>query len=250
MQRMQEAQPDAIFKEGAEPLVVKVSGGEWEDAVINLHRIHGFCEDASPADCERVKAEFVERTLTKPEKVTAKSLRIAVRDQEYVDYIGELEVQAKEGGSQAVRRPLGGGLYAILVSDAPTTVSLVGAKGLSELGMDEQAAWAQAWQQTRAILPALPDPQSFREKSAAFEGEEYLASLLADLDAWQKISDAAGPDFFVTAVSDQFVFAGIMPDGARLADFRKAVEEDCRASPRCVSPDIYRFRDGRWVIAP
>jgi len=25
--------------------------------------------------------------------------------------------------------------------------------------------------------------------------------------------------------------------------------EDCAAQQRCVSPNIYRFREGRWVIA-
>ena len=42
---------------------------------------------------------------------------------------------------------------------------------------------------------------------------------------------------------------GPMPDGPSLEAFRETVDEDCRAQPRCVSPNIYRFRGGRWVIA-
>jgi hypothetical protein len=249
MERMQRAQPEARFSVGDEPLVIKVRGGDWDEALINLHRIHGYCQSATEADCEAIKAEFVERTLTKPQKLSLESLRIAVRDQEYMDYIEQLELQAAEAGKQAIRRPLGGGLHAILVSDAPTTVALVGTEGLAELGLDEAAAWERAWRQTEAILPKFPAAKAFREKAMAFESEEYLASLLANLDAWQIVSDAVGPNLFVTAVSDQFVFAGNLPDGPQLVDFKKSVEEDCRAQPRCVSPEIYRFRNGKWAIA-
>ncbi|MBA4748251.1 MAG: hypothetical protein H2056_06020 [Sphingopyxis sp.] len=249
LERLKLAQPDATFTAGDEPLVIKVSGGSWEEAVINLHRIHGYCQNASTPDCEAVKAEFVQRTMTRPDKPTPETLRVIVRDQEYMDYIEQLEEQAKEAGLQAIRRPLGGGLYAILVNDAPTTLALAGTKALTEMNLDEAAAWDRGWRQTQAILPEIRAPSDLREEPMAFEGEEYFASLLADIGAWQKIAEVAGPDLFVTAVSDQFVFAGVMPDGPRLDDLKKTVEEDCLAAPRCISPHIYRFRKGQWVIA-
>ena len=67
--------------------------------------------------------------------------------------------------------------------------------------------------------------------------------------SWRGIAAEAGPDLFVTAVSDHFVFVGSMPDGARLEAFKQTVREDCAAQQRCVSPNIYCFRDGRWMIA-
>ncbi|WP_260581625.1 hypothetical protein [Sphingopyxis sp. PET50] len=118
------------------------------------------------------------------------------------------------------------------------------------MGLSPEDAWNRGWRQTVAILPVFPDPEKFREQAMAFESDQYLASLTADLATWQKVSDAVGPDLFMTVVSDQFVFAGPMPDGPGFEKFRQTVEEDCRAQPRCVSPNIYRFRDGRWVIAP
>ena len=29
----------------------------------------------------------------------------------------------------------------------------------------------------------------------------------------------------------------------------KAVQEDCDAAERCISPHVYRFRDGKWAVA-
>ena len=57
------------------------------------------------------------------------------------------------------------------------------------------------------------------------------------------------PALSVTAVSYRFVLVCTLPSGPKLEDLRQTVREDCDAQPRCVSPNIYRFRDGQWVIA-
>lgn len=239
--------PDGTFVPGEKELEIRVEGGSWDQATINLHRIFHFCQTASQTDCETVKTEFVTKLNAKPQTLDAASLRIIVRDRDYMAYIDELE--RKSGERQAVRRQIGEDLFAILASDGSETIALVGDKGLAELHLSEEAAWDRAWRQTVAVLPAIPEPAKFREQAMAFESEEYLASITADLAAWQKISNAAGPNLFMTVVSDQFVFVGPMPDGPDLEAFRRTVQEDCAAQPRCVSPNIYRFRGGRWVIA-
>ena len=241
------AYPASDFVPGGQELVVAVKGGAWEDATINLHRIYFFCQTAVKADCDAIKSEFVEKIGAKPQTLDEASLRIIVRDKEYVDYARKLGTDPDE--RHAIYRSIGEDLFAILASDGPETIALVGDKGLVELGLSEADAWNRAWRQTRSILPAIPQPAKFREQAMAFESEEYLASISADLPAWQAVSDAVGPDLFMTVVSDQFVFVGPMPDGPNLEAFRTTVEEDCRAQPRCVSPNIYRFRGGEWVIA-
>src|SRR5690606_9417433 len=102
---------------------------------------------------------------------------------------------------------------------------------------------------TKEILPPLPSSKQLRESAIAYEDEEYLTSLLVDLSAWEEIAREVGPDMFITAVSDQFVLVATMPAGKNLEDFRRTVADDCAAQERCISPDIYRFREGKWVVA-
>ncbi|WP_298195094.1 hypothetical protein [Novosphingobium sp.] len=40
-----------------------------------------------------------------------------------------------------------------------------------------------------------------------------------------------------------------MPDGAKLDGFAETVRKDCAEQERCISPHIYRFRNGQWRIA-
>lgn len=245
--RLEKAYPGVGFKPGAEDLVITAEGGGWDERTINVHRIFLFCQNAPAEDCDTVKQEFAVNIGQQPDAPTPGSLCIIVRDREYVAYLEQMEAESKQRLS--VRRPIGEDLFALLASDSKGAIASVGDKALADLGLSEEDAWNRAWRQTVAILPVMPEPAKFREQAMAFEAEEYLASITADLATWQKISDAVGPDLFMTAVSDQFVFAGPMPDGPDLESFRQTVEEDCRAQPRCVSPHIYRFRDGRWVIA-
>lgn len=241
------AYPGVQFTPGTDALQVTTKGGAWDGGIINLHRIFHFCQNATADDCAAVKAEFIGKIATTPPALTEQSLRIIVRDQEYVDYVRKLE--SSSGERMAVRRQIGDDLFAVLASDAANTIAAVGDKGLSELRLPEDEAWRTAWRQTRAILPTIPAPEKFREQAMAFEGDEYLSSLAADVETWKKVSEVVGPDLAMTVVSDQFVFVGPMADGPGLARFRESVEEDCRAQPRCVSPNVYRFRDGRWVVA-
>lgn len=245
--RLEKAYPGVSFKPGDENLTIESEGKDWELRTINLHRVFSFCQNVSAADCASVQQEFAVNIGEEPEKPTLASLRIIVRDREYVAYLEQMEAKASDRLS--IRRPIGEDLYALLASDSKGAIASIGDKILGELGLTEDQAWDRAWRQTLAVLPAIPEPVKFREQAMAFESEEYLASITADLPAWQKVSDAVGPDLFMTVVSDQFVFVGPMPDGPSLEAFRETVEEDCRAQPRCVSPNIYRFRGGRWAIA-
>ena len=245
---LKKAYPDVGFAPGEEALTVSARGGGWEEErTINLHRIYHFCRTATAEDCGAIKEEFAANIGQTPDEPTAASLRIIVRDADYAGYFDALE--AKAGKRLSVRRRIGEDLFALLASDGETTIASVGDETLADLGLSEEEAWSRAWRQTLVGLPIIPEPAKFREQAIAFEAEQYLASLTADLPTWRKISDAVGPDLFMTVVSDQFVFAGPMADGPGLEEFRKTVAEDCAAQPRCVSPNIYRFRNGRWVIA-
>ena len=236
-------------RDPSEPLVIAYTSASGEDAFINLHRVFGFCANAKPDDCQRVTDEFFENIFQPLPVVRAQNLRIIVRDAQYLASIEAMERKSKPFATMAFREPIGDDLFAILAVDSPKTTALASQSTLTELKLSRDAAWALARAQTKGNLPPMPDPAQIAKSGVALQDFEYLASLLADREGWAKISATVGPDLIVTAVSDGFVLATRMESGPRLESFRKTVAEDCAAQPRCISPNIYRFRDGRWVVA-
>lgn len=178
------------------------------------------------------RATFLDKVLRNPlpPVATAASLRIAVRDAEYV-------ANARGGGPaplSLVTQPIGEGLFALLVSDSPDAVATVPLDTLATLGLTREQAWTRAWQQTRKTLPALPAPATLAQGAVAYVEQAYLASLLADTKGWAAIADTAGPELFVTVVADDNVLVGRMPDGAP-----RAVQAD--GARRLCQPAALRF---------
>jgi hypothetical protein len=230
-----------------DPLAIQAKvDGEWENGVINTHRLYGFCQTATNEECHAAIEEFADNISTRPPEPASADLRVIVRGASYVDYLLR---PAPEAEDRPLYRPIGEDLFAIVAFDGPKTIAIAMRPQLRELGITDDAAWQLAAAQTRAVLPPLPSGAVLAENAVAFEEYEYLASLLADTEAWRGIAAEAGPDLFVTAVSDYFVFAGMLPDGPDLEQFKQTVREDCAAQQRCISPNVYRFRNGRWVIA-
>ncbi len=232
------------------PLTLVVTGAGKAQNQINLNRIFGYCQATTDADCIAAKAEFVAKLAVAPPTVLAASLRLIVRDGEYMANIRSVDAAAsKPNQGLGISEQIGDDLFAILAADGPNTIELVGDAKLAELKLTRDEAWALAVRQTKAVLPPLPTAVDLKTKVIAFEDREYLASLLIDRAAWAKLSTEVGSDMFVTAVSDQFVFVGTMPSGGQLDALKKRVVEDCRRQQRCVSPNVYRFRGGRWAVA-
>lgn len=231
-----------------EPLSVKLAGGEWDGATVNFHRIYQYCV-STPEDCEATKTEFLENITSKPPTMTSASLRLIVRDAGYVDYVRSLPAASDGTRDFAFFEQIGDDLFVILASDSTHTTALVSGKGLKELGMTRDQAWAIADRQTRANLPPLPTAAQLKGGIVAYQDQEYLASLLIDRFAWRNLAAQIGPDLFVTAVSDGLVIVGVLPDGPDITEFGKSAAEDCAHQQRCISPHVYRYRDGRWTIA-
>jgi hypothetical protein len=253
LSRFQAAYPDAIFRQSTDdPLQISVSGKPWkEEAVVNVHRLYPFCKSVPAKDCESEKKIFVSRVAKDPGAPSPERLRLIVRSGEYVDATRKmLESDGKTSKDWLSVDSIGEDLFAILAFDTEQQTGLITRDHLKDLGLTRDQAWTRAYAQTKAILPPLPDPKKLRAGPQVFEGFGYSASLLARLDEWAKVAGAVGPDLFVTAVSDNLVFVGVRPPGPELDRFRKVVAEDCDAQPRCVSPYIFRFRNGRWIIAP
>lgn len=216
--------------------------------VINLHRIYGFCQQASPEDCEKTKQEFVDNLTAQVPESELPSLRIIVRNQQYFDYLAKDTGFEKLDINLIPHRKIGEDLYAFLAFDSPNTIALVTKETLHNLKTGEQKAWDLAEKQTREILPAFPTSDQIRESPIELETEEYLASLLAFQGDWLKLSNQVGENLFVTATSDQFVMVALGSDVSDMDAFKRSVVEDCNQQQRCISPNIYRFSGGQWVI--
>lgn len=240
IQQIKQRLPGVEVTQRDDPLSVSLKGGGRVQSTINFHRVYGFCRHASAADCKATREEFLDKVLriSVPPASTAASLRIAVRDAQYVSHVPAI-----------IAEPIGDDLFAVLVSNAPDTVSTVPPDALAKLGLDRVQAWARALRQTRASLPALPDPKALASGVVIYEDQPYLASLLTDTKGWAAVAEAAGPELLLTVVADDYVFVGRMPDGVRLERFRESVRQDCAGRQRCLSPNAYRFRDGRWVVS-
>jgi len=249
IERFRQAQPKSQFAAGDETLVVTRDRGKEGEATFNLHNLYRLCEDATAQDCDGSKAEFVRKLSAVVPKGTREGLRIVVRDRQYVDYLEQMERQSKDGDTLAHRRQIGDDLYVLLAMDHADAIGMIGNEQLKDLSLSADAAWELAQRNTKAIMPPLPEPLQLKQGAMAFQDFPYLSALISDLAGWQNISDVAGADLLMTVVSEQFVFVGLMPDGAGLEKFKQSVQEDCAAQPRCISPNAYRFRDGRWVLA-
>ena len=246
--RFNASNPEANFSRGSEPLVIDVKGGELDEGTINLHRVYTYCQTASAEECESERKNLADNLAQGAPEPSKESLRIVVRDQQYLDYLNELYAKEGKGAERALYRQVGEDLYALIASDGPKTIAIVTASQLEDMGLTANEAWALADRNTKAIIPKLPEPAKLKSEAIAFQEFPYLSALVADLDGWRRISEVVGSDLFMTVVSDQFVFVGIMPDD-NVAKFKATVEEDCATQRRCISPHIYRFRDGRWIVA-
>jgi hypothetical protein len=249
-QRIVRAVP-GIELRGTEPLSIEVVGTNLDGAVINFHRLYGYCQTASVADCEAEKGAFVEATASiaraTPEK-SAASLKIIVRDRQYVEGLENAHRQSPRGAEPMpyVIRPIGDDLFAILVFDAPTTIAIALQADFAPLNLTPDQAWTLALDQTFAILPRVRRGDDV-DAINVVESREYGASMLLNTDMWEELSAFYGPTMAMTVVSDQFVLFGRIADGDAMTSFARAAAEDCAAAARCISPHVYRWRGGRWV---
>lgn len=224
-----------------DPLVIEMSyEGAEESDDFSLHTFYKICAGSSDEYCDRFLNGMVALATTMPPALTAENLRVVVRQRDYLERLGP---------RQSLSRQIGDDLYALLAFTSVDYIVFANRADLRKLGLDAAAAWRLAGEQTRAELPELPVAFDLAEHVIGYQDYDMLPSLLADTEGWRGIARTAGPDLFATATSDTSVWVGVMPDGSRLEEFKRVVRSECEASSECISPNVYRFRDGRWVVA-
>jgi hypothetical protein len=246
--KIRAAFPDAeIAQEPGEPLQINITRkGETEPAMLNLHRVFGYCQNVAADACEAEVAGLIGMLANAPKtpEGEAANLRVIVRDAQYWNYV----LGSKLDGVP-LHRQIGEDLYAILAFDSPEAIAIAAPDRIAELGLSPENAWLFATRQTARIIPALPEGGAKLDGPTVFQGEEYTGSMMAYSAQWEALAAANGPDLAVIANSDQFVVAAVVPDGAELEKYRGLAEEQCKLASRCISPNVYRWREGKWVIA-
>jgi len=214
---------------------------------INLHNIRRACAGASRAECRAMKTRFV-RMSSGPEPVpTAAGLRLVVRPRGYID-----ATKAMLHGDRdhfPVVRSIGDDLFAVLAAASDDMIVLISRDGLRELGLSRAEGWAQAQRQTAAILPPMPTAAEIRPHPRVYQDFDNGAALLIDRAGWTALSKAVGGVLFATVAADDQVSIWVDPEEETLRSLSNMATETCDAHPRCISPHVYRFDDGRWRIA-
>jgi hypothetical protein len=240
--------PGAEFAmEPGEPLQINITrSGEREPTVINLHRVFGFCGNAPEAECDGELARLIAVLAKAPQAAEpeAARLRIIVRDAQYWNYVlGAMK------DFVPLHRQIGEDLYAIIAFDSAESIAIAPPKDIAGLGLSDENAFLFAIRQTEKIIPGLPEDGPRIEGLTVFQGEEYTGAMMAYPERWEALAAANGPDLAVIVNSDQFVVAAVVPDGPELERYRALAEDQCKLASRCISPNVYRWREGRWVIA-
>lgn len=248
--RLEQALPGReVRRDTVDPLKLTVlKKGKESEFTIYFDRIWRYCQQASVEDCTAARADFIAKTLAPRDRPTARSLRYVVRGKDYVSAIEEMG-RKKRGEKLAYVRPIGGDLFKVLVADSKDSVSMIGSAALKDLGLSEEDAWRIAEPQTRSLLPKVPDAAAVAKQWTGFQGPQYMGSMLGLTEDWAWLAEKAGPNLFVTAATDQLVIVGLSPPGPDFEKLIKAVKEDCDAAERCISPHVYRFREGKWAVA-
>lgn len=242
------AVPDATITPAPDdPLQLTLDeGAETGPNLINLHRMFDLCQRVSEDECRDNVLRFISAMTREDDAPLAANLRVIVRNAEYWENISAMMA---ETNTQPLHRRLGDDLYAMLALDSPDRIAVINTSTLEELGLEPEAAWAQAAQQTRALFDPLPPSIELIRRPFVFEGPDYAGSMLFALTEWEAMAADVGREMLVAAPNDQFVFVAMVRDGEELATITEIVAEDCAAAPRCISPHPYRLRDGEWVIA-
>ena len=229
---------------------LKFKRGSGSEMTISLDRLRDFCSVNAAEDCRAEEERFVNGTVemaTIDYTVTRERLRVIVRSRDYVE--GMAPMFAGKPDKLPVSAPFAPGVSLILAADFPNTTRMVGSGDLKTLGIERDAAMAQAIDNTLKDLPPVPKADEVKGKLVALAGYDYGASVLLRPERWRPLAEATGGTLFVAIPSDDNVLIGTAAPGDQLAKIRELVSEDYATAARGISPLVYRWSPAGWVPA-
>jgi hypothetical protein len=191
-------------------------------------------------------ASVVDIVNETPAPLTRAQLRVAVRSTDFCDHLATLE--AERPGQRPLTRPgPAAGLCTVLMADYPNRMRTVPGEDLPALELDAAAAWALAERQTLAALPAPESLEGLDRSLVVVTDMDYVPSLILAGEGWRRA--AAGGELLLAVPTDGFAVVARRANVPDLAQFRAAVRENFETGERGISPHIYRWTAGGWVVA-
>jgi hypothetical protein len=133
------------------------------------------------------------------------------------------------------------------MADYGTTLSAVVVADLPSLSLERAAAWRIARDQVLARYPRFDREVSLVDGRDRLEGRA-VSSMLLDSDAWDRLTVKYG-ELLVAVPHEGLLLIRRAGSAADLADMRAEVRREMEAAPRPISPMIYRYSKGRWLVA-
>lgn len=234
------------------PLTIHVDATDTDkhDLRVSLDRVWAECQ-GDPRHCEDDARSFVDKMVAAIETPAAQATReqvVAVlRPRAYFDAIGG------PSASGVVADPFVGDLFAAYVVDLPQAVRSLSAADMTSLGL------------ARGDLPSLARANLAHRLGSSVEllarakpgsvavvqtGSYFESSRLLLVDDWVALAARlTQPMFAAVPANDVLVFA-VAPPAEQLAKLRGAIQGLYASSERPVSPHLYRWDAGRWIVAP
>lgn len=241
--RIEQLYPDAKLKP-KDDLSVQLSFPGREPLTMNFDRVFGFCQTATPEDCEGQMQQFAQavREVAVPPKIAKERLRLIVRGS---DYLAGIATHLGAAGNPApIQRPLADGIGLLLMADYPDTSATVSASDLSTLRIGEDEAIALGQAQVLSRLPEIPLATELRKGPIALQAE-YVESLLLNAAGWARLDAETRGALFVAVPGANLLIVGAAPD-TELSDIAELTASLAAESPRPISTLVYRWRDGGW----
>jgi uncharacterized protein YtpQ (UPF0354 family) len=234
---------------GALTLEVDAAPRDPDPEQVSLQRLWTICRD-DPASCEpevdhflAVIARIASTTPQLPERA---QILPELRPRAYVDAMGAL-------ATDVVVQPFVDDLVVLYVVDSLDSTRALTTADLRALRLSAAEVAAIARENLARRLAPLPfavDEISAGDPHMVTTGNFYESSrLLLDAD-WEVLASRAPAPMVVGVPENDFIVfvAGI--DGEQLANVRAAVREGYDEAARPVSPHLYRWDAGRWVLFP
>ena len=220
-----------------------------QNAEINIGRIFNFCSASTPDECETAIDTFVnamrEALARADSPATREQLRLAVRNQEFCDYVAQIPRENAANANSLATRGIGSGLCAILMIDFPRSMRSASGDDLATLRLDSDAAWALAEQQTLAALPGEGAFAGLETGMIMVTQYDYIPSLMLARDLWRDLTSRHGP-LIVMIPEDGLLVAVRRTAATDIRGLRATTREAFDTGERGISPLLYTWTADGW----
>jgi uncharacterized protein YtpQ (UPF0354 family) len=232
----------------AGPLQITVTLSKDNIHDLRLDNVYSACvrDHETCAEEMRTFVQHMAAFYATPEPaLDAKSLRVAVRQTDYVQALRNH--YAKQGGLAAVR--ITGDYWMIVVSDLPTTIRMVSQKDLRGLGLTADQAFAEAKKRMVSNLRRVIKRATASDRSSVvlISDNSYTSTLFAFPELWASTAEAFGGNLLVAVPASDVVLVGDGASPTMIAQMAETARQVVRRDEHPFSATVFRWTPQGWV---